>query len=190
VEYPIVVLLDVDTLILKPLEHLFDFLLDTRQLPDPDDLMYVDKPAAVGRNTNVTIPSHLDMLFTMDFAMVDADRDIKPFQGGFNMFRSNVTVLTDIMEIVRQGDYRFDSNGWGGHTGPMFWGFMYPRVFDGSVFFFVDISSVDSIAEMTHHVFGISLLPPCRFYLSRLDAILFSSIISRSDPGTELLRLE
>jgi hypothetical protein len=123
-EYPIVVLLDLDTLVLKPLDRLFDFLLDTRQLPDPDDLMYVDKPAAVGRNTNVTIPPHLDMLFTIDYATVDADADIKPFQGGFNMFRPNVTVLTDIMEIVREGDYRFDSTGWGGRTGPMFWGGM------------------------------------------------------------------
>jgi hypothetical protein len=122
VEYPIVVLLDVDTLILKPLDRLFDFLLNTSQLPEPEDLMYVDKPAAVGRNTNVTIPSHLDMLFTVDYATVDADRDIKPVQGGFNILRPNVTVRNEIVKIVRSGDYRFNDTGWGGRTGPMFWG--------------------------------------------------------------------
>jgi hypothetical protein len=124
-QYPIVVLLDLDTLILKPLDRLFDFLLDTKQLPEPDDLMYVHKPAAFGRNTNVTIPSHLDMLFTIDYATVDADMDIKPVQGGFNILRPNVTVRNEILDIVREGDYRFDNTGWGGRTGPLFWGGMY-----------------------------------------------------------------
>jgi hypothetical protein len=47
VQYPIVVLLDVDTLLLKPLDRLFDFMLDTTKLPLPEDLMYIGKPAIV-----------------------------------------------------------------------------------------------------------------------------------------------
>jgi hypothetical protein len=114
-EYPIVVLLDLDVLVLKPLDRLFDFILDSSKLPDPDDLLF----------SNATIPSHIELLYTTDFAMVHARRKIKPTQGGFSVLRPNRTVYNDIVSIVKKGDFRFDVNGsgWGGESG-RFWGAM------------------------------------------------------------------
>jgi alpha-N-acetylglucosamine transferase len=75
-QYPIVVLLDLDMLVLKPLDGPFDFLLDTKQLPELDDLIYVHKPAAFGRNAIVTMSLLFDVLFTFDYVTVNADMDI------------------------------------------------------------------------------------------------------------------
>jgi hypothetical protein len=82
VQYPIVVLLDIDTFLMKPMDRLFDFMLDTTKLPLPDDLMFVDKPAYAGRNTNVTVPKRMDLLYTTDYFEVEAGREIKAVQGG------------------------------------------------------------------------------------------------------------
>jgi hypothetical protein len=127
VQHPLVVLLDMDVLILKPLDRLFDFMLDSRKLPNEDDLLYFNKPALNGRNMNVTIPDHVDLLYTTDYAMVNPDHNIKPVQGGFVILRPNQTIYDDFVKIVTVGDFRFDDNselGWGGHTG-RFWGGTY-----------------------------------------------------------------
>jgi hypothetical protein len=124
VQYPIVVLMDVDTLLLKPLDRLFDFMLDTTKLPHPDDLMYVQQPALVGINSNVTIPKYLEFIFTVDYSSVEADRNIKPAHGGFAILRPNQSIYDDLKAIVIEGDYDLNGGGWGGRTG-MFYGGTY-----------------------------------------------------------------
>ena len=127
-DYPFVVLLDIDVLILQPLDRLFNFMHDPiKNLPHPDDLLYYKKPALSGPNTNVTIPQQIDLLYTTDYAMVHPDRYIKPVQGGFVILRPNQTVYNDLVQIVQTGDFQFDGNtdlGWGGRTG-RFWGGTY-----------------------------------------------------------------
>jgi hypothetical protein len=123
VQYPIVVLLDVDTLLLKPLDRLFDFMLNTTKLPNPDDLMYVGKPAMAGLNTNVTVPKQLDLLYTDDYASVKPEHEPKGTQGGFVILRPNRTIYDDIMAIVIEGDFDLHGGGgWGGRTGVFFGG--------------------------------------------------------------------
>jgi hypothetical protein len=120
-------MLDVDTFLLKPMDRLFDFMLDTTKLPHPDDLMFVDKPAYAGRNTNVTIPKRLDLLYTTDYYVVEAGREIKAVQGGFVMLRPNMTMYEDFLAIIREGDFCVGGDnglGWGGLTG-RFWGGTY-----------------------------------------------------------------
>jgi hypothetical protein len=124
VQYPIVVLLDVDTLLLKPLDRLFDFMLNTTKLPNPDDLMNVWKPAMAVMNTNVTIPKQLDLLYTDDYASIKPEQEPKGTQGGFVIIRPNRTIYDDIMAIVIEGDYDTHGGGWGGRTG-LFWGGTY-----------------------------------------------------------------
>jgi len=124
-QYPVVVMLDADTLVLQPMDRLFDFILDATKVPEPDDLMYVGKPATFGMNTNVTIPEKIDVLYTNDYTTIEPERLVKPTQGGFVIIRPNMTVYNDILEIVREGDYDYENKtGWGGLTG-FFWGGMY-----------------------------------------------------------------
>jgi hypothetical protein len=123
----LVVLLDVDTLLLQPLDRLFDFMLDTTKLPYPDDLMFVGKPATIGRNANVTVPTQLDLLYSEDYSGAFYEKVPKGTQGGFAILRPNQTIYDDIVAIVKKGDFRFGGKrgtGWGGLSG-LYWGSKY-----------------------------------------------------------------
>jgi hypothetical protein len=116
---------DVDTLLLKPIDRLFDFMLDATKLPNPDDLLYVGKPAMAGMNTNVTVPQQIDILYTDDYPMVEAEQEPKGTQAGFTIIRPNRTIYDEIMAIVIEGDFDLHGGGgWGGRTG-LFYGGTY-----------------------------------------------------------------
>lgn len=111
-QHAAVVVLDLDVLILKPLDVLFDLILD--HVHPPTNERHLQWP-------DVHIPDDIWLLYTNDYAMVNPYRKLKPIQGGFVVLRPNRTIYEEIMEIVREGDYR--DRGWGGVTGK-FWGSM------------------------------------------------------------------
>ena len=113
-EHKVVVLLDLDVLVMKSMDKLFDFILDPRKTPSSDDLLRPDDK----------IPESIDLLYTTDYAMVKPNRKVKPTQGGFVILRPNRTVYDDFVAIVTEGDFRnSNGHGWGGKTG-LFWGAM------------------------------------------------------------------
>jgi hypothetical protein len=111
-DYPIVVLLDLDTLVLQPMDRLFDFILDSSKLPRANDLL----------RPNNTIPETINVLYTTDYAMVSPGRKVKPTQGGFVVLRPSQEIFQEFSDIVRTGDFR-DNGGWLGKSGK-FWGAM------------------------------------------------------------------
>lgn len=110
-DHPVVVLLDLDVLILKPLDELFDWMLYGKRASD-FHLMRPDQ----------TVPSHVDLFHTNDYAMVNPEDKVKPAQGGFIVARPSRVIYDDILDIVREGDFH-DNYGWGNQTG-IFWGSM------------------------------------------------------------------
>jgi hypothetical protein len=107
----VVVLLDLDALVLQPLDTVFDLIL------------YGTKPDNVEHHLQwpeKALPDEIHALYTVDYAMVSPGRKVKPFQGGFAIVRPNRTVYDEFVSIIRQGDFRFNG-GWGGQTGK-FWG--------------------------------------------------------------------
>jgi hypothetical protein len=110
-QYPVVVLLDADALVLQPLDRLLDCVIDATNVPDPEDLLHL----------GMAIPDRVDLLYTNDNPKEYADRIVQPTQGGFVILRPNMTVYHDIIDIVQEGDFRSDGSGWGGRTG-FFWG--------------------------------------------------------------------
>lgn len=102
VEYSFALLMDVDTLLLGPVDELYELnrtLLFTKDLFLMGD-QYLDKPNF------------------RDFAMI---------QGGFILLKPDMQVFEDIMDIIREGDFR-PGTGWGGteigygYGGPTFQG--------------------------------------------------------------------
>lgn len=110
-DHELVVLLDIDALILQPLDPLFDLLLH-RKVPDTSQqlLMWPEEP----------LPPSIEVLHTIDYAMINPPRFPKPFQGGFAIIKPNRTLYQDFCSIIRKGDFR-ESGGWGGISGK-FWG--------------------------------------------------------------------
>lgn len=115
VQHPVVVILDLDFLILKPIDSLFDFLLHGTPLTS-DHLM----PNST-ETTTTTRKDGVWVLHTFDYAMVSPSRTVKPVQGGFVVIKPNQTIYQEILEIVKEGDYQ--ERGWAGLTGK-FWGSM------------------------------------------------------------------
>jgi hypothetical protein len=111
--HPIVVLLDLDALILQPLDPLFDFMLHGKPLP----VGHEQWP-----NKSMVPFYNVALMHTIDYAMVDPTRRIKPIQGGFLVLKPNLTIYEEFKQLVRVGDFRMNG-GWGGRLGK-FWGSM------------------------------------------------------------------
>ena len=112
-QHPVVVLLDLDALLLKPLDEIFDLIL-YRKLPPAETLgHYLMWPER-------ELPWDIQVLYTIDYAMLGPKRRIKPFQGGFTVLKPNQTIYDEFVSIIREGDFR-NGGGWGGKTGK-FWG--------------------------------------------------------------------
>jgi hypothetical protein len=112
IQHPIVVLLDLDVLVFKPMDEVFDLMLNASENPDTSKvpLMWPEKP----------LPRPINIFWTKDYNVVGAGRKDKPTQGGLLILRPNLDVYSEFLHIVYEGDYR--SNGWGGIVGPFYGG--------------------------------------------------------------------
>lgn len=108
-DYPIVVHLDLDVLVLKPLDDLFDMMLQGPQSV-PHYKQFVMWP-------DRELPTTINAFYTLDYNMVAPRVPYKPVQGGFLVTRPDRDVYEEFRAIVREGDFR-ERSGWGGKVGP------------------------------------------------------------------------
>jgi hypothetical protein len=99
-EFKVVVHVDLDVLILKPLDILFDVMLDDSgddlsKYRDSLDLMWPDRP----------LPEKVNAFFTRDFGMIKYHRRYKPVQGGFLVLRPDRKVYQTMIDIVKEGNF-------------------------------------------------------------------------------------
>jgi hypothetical protein len=109
--HPLVVHLDLDTILLKPLDNLFDFMLGKPTNRSNVGIMwpYQKRP----------VPNYIEATFTRDYNIVAPNRRYKPIQGGLLVFRPSLETYQDFQQILRQGDFR-NGTGWGGVVGPFY----------------------------------------------------------------------
>jgi len=140
-EYPIVVHLDLDVLVLKPLDTLFDLMLDRPVDPQERDAltMWKDKPAV----------RKIDAFFTMDYNMVGPQVEYKPVQGGFLVTRPSMKVYEEYRSIVRKGDFQ-DGKGWGGKVGP----FHGSMTFQGIVPYYYNVLHAGTSIELNRCIYN------------------------------------
>ena len=111
-DHPLVVHLDIDTIMLKPLDNLFDFMLGKSTSTNHSNvgIMWKDKP----------IPEYIEATFTRDYNIANAGRHFKPIQGGLLALRPSMETYKDFQDILREGDFR-NNTGWGGvKVGPFY----------------------------------------------------------------------
>lgn len=110
IQYPIVVHLDLDVLILKSMDDLYDAMLLQRPIP----------PAILqSQSQSQSIPHPIRAFFTYDYNMVQPHVRYKPVQGGFLVLRPSLQVYQEFKDIVLEGDFR-QGKGWGGQVGPFY----------------------------------------------------------------------
>jgi len=117
VQHKIAVHLDLDSVLFKPMDHLYDAMLH----PDDNDArhqVYEDQQPqeATGEN-KPNLPLEILSYFTRDYNMAIAN--IQPsrvlMQGGFWIVRPNQTTLEDIVSLITNHADLYDKDcGWGG----------------------------------------------------------------------------
>jgi hypothetical protein len=106
-EYPIVVHLDLDSLILKPMDDLYDAMLlanDANPAKSRIPVMF-DEP--LPRNNPI------DAFFTRDYNMVNPGHKHVGFQGGFLVIRPSMEAFHNYIDVVIEGRF-FQGSGWAG----------------------------------------------------------------------------
>jgi hypothetical protein len=103
-DYPVVVHLDLDSLLLKPLDE----LVDVMKMP-AHAVKHI--PLAMW---NKTVTHSVTSMFTRDYPAGHPGLDIRQFgmQGGFWMVKPDLNVFEELLELIRQGQFTVGA-GWG-----------------------------------------------------------------------------
>lgn len=100
---PVAVHLDVDALILKPLDYLFDAIIDGVETSSLDR-----KDMEIHGNS--AVPGRVDAFFTRDYNLA-APGKLAGMQGGFLVVRPSMEVFEEYCRIVLEGNH-YRGSGW------------------------------------------------------------------------------
>jgi len=123
-QYPLVIHLDLDAVINKPMDDVLDFMLDPKRFQASSELRA--KVPLMWREEQ--IPNQVEFVFTKDYNVVAPKRADKPYQGGFFIIKPSIDTYNEFVGIVRSGDYDI-KKGWGGKVGPFHGGMTIQGLF-------------------------------------------------------------
>mmetsp|Transcript_16550 Transcript_16550/g.38036 ORF Transcript_16550/g.38036 Transcript_16550/m.38036 type:complete len:460 (+) Transcript_16550:230-1609(+) len=116
-QHPVVIHLDLDVLINKPMDDVLDFMINPRKYQDSPEL-FANIPVMWPSHE---IPNEISLIYTKDYNVVAPARKDKPYQGGFFMIKPSLETYNEFVDIVRKGDYDV-KKGWGSKVGPFYGG--------------------------------------------------------------------
>ena len=106
-DYPIVVHLDLDSLILQPMDDLYDSMLLAHDGDVSRERIPVMFNEALPKNTKI------DAFFTRDYNMVNPGHKHVGVQGGFLVLRPSMEAFHSYVNVVLEGNFK-QGSGWGG----------------------------------------------------------------------------
>lgn len=144
VEHPIAVHLDLDSLLLRPMDDLFDAMLGVKSGKD--------LPLATGAKTKTPdYTKTIDAAFTRDYNQVNSPSPEAQvgYQGGFLAVRTSNEVLERYKEILQRGEFILtpdaQKRGWGGKFGA----FYGSQTFQGLVpYYYEEVAPKDAHNEI------------------------------------------
>ncbi|KAL7514674.1 hypothetical protein ACHAXN_011906 [Cyclotella atomus] len=116
INHPVAVVLDLDSLVLQPLDVLFDAIIEGEDLQQST----IDR-LPIHQNGK-KIPKKIDAFYTKDYNMINpGSHDVAGVQGGFLMVRPSEAIFDEYIDLVLEGNY-IEGRGWGGKYGYFFGG--------------------------------------------------------------------
>ena len=117
VNHPVAVVLDLDSLVLQPLDHLFDAIIEGDKLK-AETIQNI--PIHDPEKKRIT--KRIDAFYTKDYNMINPfNHEVAGVQGGFLMVRPSEKVFEEYIDLVLEGNY-IEGRGWGGKYGYFFGG--------------------------------------------------------------------
>ena len=110
-EYPVVVHFDMDCILLRPLDDLFDVMIEGPQSAAAKNL-----PVMFGN----PLPEKIDAFFTRDYNMIKPGKKYPGFQGGFLVVRPSQEAFEEYRELILEGNF-VGGAGWNRTFGG-YWG--------------------------------------------------------------------
>lgn len=111
VQHPVVVLLDLDTIILKPMDHLYDVIIDGPSIVGYDGIDVAFGDAV--KTTQYDPAKGIGAFYTRDYNVAGETMKHVPVESGMMVIRPSLMAYADFSSILRVGDYRIDG-GWTG----------------------------------------------------------------------------
>lgn len=146
VQHPFIVHLDVDTIVLKPLDELFDAALATDTTGMKDSVMWPREFHDANSNKGKSI----DAFFTRDYNMRKASRGPVGVQGGFIVIRPSMQTFQDFKDIIQEGHYT-EHGGWGDKGFGPFYGAM---TFQGIIPYYYDAVKPGTAVELNRCLYN------------------------------------
>eukprot|EP00566_Odontella_aurita_P020694 CAMPEP_0113527382 /NCGR_PEP_ID=MMETSP0015_2-20120614/1265_1 /TAXON_ID=2838 /ORGANISM="Odontella" /LENGTH=360 /DNA_ID=CAMNT_0000425811 /DNA_START=257 /DNA_END=1340 /DNA_ORIENTATION=- /assembly_acc=CAM_ASM_000160 len=109
-DYPVVVHLDLDSVVLKPFDDLFDSMIDGPSAPARKRI-----PVMPGS----PMPDAVHAFFTRDYNMVNLGHKHPGMQGGFLVVKPNTEYFEEYRELILEGNFKAGA-GWNGTYGGYF----------------------------------------------------------------------
>ena len=149
-DYPIVVHLDIDCLILKPLDDLFLVMLKNNV--NSDEYKSYGDPNL--RNVHVMyekpIYDTVNAFFTRDYNMVRPGKKYPGVQGGFLIVRPSIEAFEEYKKIILEGNFK-QGTGWGGLG---FGGYYGAQQIQGIASYFYDHLHPGTAVELNRCVYN------------------------------------
>ena len=141
-DYPVAVHLDMDALILKPFDVLYDAMIEGSE----DQKTKIQQ---LSHNKELKIPQQIDAFFTRDYNMINPGKKNVGAQGGFLIFRPSMDAFNENVEVILEGDFQ-RGRGWGGTHG----GFFGAQQIQGLTPYFYDILHPNTAVELNRCYFN------------------------------------
>jgi hypothetical protein len=121
VQHPIAVILDLDSLVLRSMDDLFDVMMMTTVEGDEYKSLVDRLPIHNHMNDN-GFNKRIDAFYTKDYNMINPGGEkYAGVQGGFLIVRPDENVFAEYIHLVLQGNY-IEGKGWGGKYGYFYGG--------------------------------------------------------------------
>jgi hypothetical protein len=171
-DYPLVVHLDIDFVMLRPMDTLYDAMLGQGQKNNNKqqwDAVELNEE----EDHNKLNAYNIEAAWTRDYPDVPPGR-VAAYQAGFVVLKPNPTVLEEFIEVIREGNFvegfAFLQNGWGGKG---YGGFVGAMAMQGLVAYYYDIIRPQTSVELNpcrynHMGMEVRYLPGGKNYNERL----------------------
>jgi hypothetical protein len=167
-DHPIAVHLDVDTLILQPLDELFDSMLEIidEGNSEKEDYRMLRDDLQIMNDTFLPLPDQpIQAFFTRDYGMVHPGKRNVGVQGGFIIVRPNQTVFEEQIQAILTAEF-ISGAGWAGRYG----GYYGAMQIQGFISYYYDGLHPDTAVELDYCIYnnmvnfpsenGVCLGPP------------------------------